>query len=43
VGCGAHLKELRERGEVVEIPHWLAMEAGWDGYVDGVQIWHLSE
>jgi hypothetical protein len=38
-----HLGELRERGEVIEIDAETAKSAGWDGYVEGVQIWQLSE
>jgi len=42
VGQEAHLDALRQRGEVVEIPHWLAMKAGWDGYEQGVRVWRLD-
>jgi len=42
VGASEHLEELRQRGEVVEIPYWLAMRAGWDGYEQGVQIWRIQ-
>jgi len=42
VGQEVHLEALRQRGEVVEIPHWLAMKAGWTGYTDNVRIWRLG-
>ena len=42
VGAEADLPALRARGEIVEIPHWLAMKAGWTGYVDDVKVWRLE-
>ena len=42
VGAGIDLPALRARGEIVEIPHWLAMKAGWNGYVDDVKVWRLG-
>ncbi len=42
VGAVHDLEALRARGEVIELPYWLAMEAGWTGYTDGVKVWRLS-
>jgi hypothetical protein len=42
VGRSVDLPRLRERGEVVELPYWLAMKAGMNGYRDGVRIWVLE-
>lgn len=42
VGNEAHLGDLRERGEVIEVPYWLAMQAGWNGYQPGVRIWWIG-
>ena len=42
MGQEVHLEELRERGEVIEIPYWLAMEAGWDGYEPNVRVWWIG-
>ena len=42
VGRSEHLEALRARGEIVELPHWLAMKAGWDGYKSGVKVWRLE-
>ena len=38
-----HLKRLRERNEVVELPYWLAMQAGWNGYTNNVRVWRLDD
>jgi len=42
VGRLEDLPRLRQRGEVVEIPYWLAMDAGANGYIEGVRIWRLK-
>ena len=42
VGAENDLPALRARGEVVEIPYWLAMEAGWNGYTDNIRIWRVG-
>jgi hypothetical protein len=42
VGRAVDLPRLRERGEIVELPFWLAMEAGMEGYRDGVRVWTLE-
>ena len=42
VGAGKDLEALRQRGEIVELPHWLAMKAGWDGYTPNVRIWRIG-
>jgi hypothetical protein len=42
VGRLEDLPRLRDRGEVVELPYWLAMKAGMSGYRDGVKIWVLE-
>lgn len=42
VGSADDLPALRARGEVIEVPYWLAMEAGWDGYQPNVRIWWIG-
>ena len=43
VGQRIHLEALRKRGEIVELPYWLAMQAGLTGYTKGVRIWRLGK
>lgn len=43
VGCGAHLEELRERNEVIEVSWEMAQAAGWNGYTEDVKVWWLEE
>lgn len=38
----AHKAALEARGEVLEIDWYTAMEAGWQGYVQGVRLWRLN-
>ena len=42
VGAEQDLETLRQRGEIVELPYWLAMKANWTGYVEGVRVWRLQ-
>jgi hypothetical protein len=44
VDCGmeAHLDQLRDRNEIIELPYWLAMEAEANTYIEGVRIWRLG-